>query len=260
MAIIGAILGDICGSRWEFGRPHDLDWKNVDLFDETCCYTDDTVLTVATKFAIQNELQFGSTYKEFARYYDDCGYGETFREWVWSFSYDPYGSFGNGSAMRVSPVIDIAKNEVDLLKLAIDSARCTHNHTEGMKGAYVTALCGYMAKQGASKSEIESVAAKFYPAEDYRFSVKASMTELRKDYIWDVTCQGSVPVAIRCFLDSENYEEFLRNVLSLNCDTDTLAAIGGGIAEEFYHGTGFNNEYLLNKYLDDNLYEIVMGN
>lgn len=160
--------------------------------------------------------------------------------------------------MRVSPVIDFAKSRDDIIKYATMSAECTHNHQEGIKGAVVTATCGWMAKSGASKKEIEEYASREYPAGSYyKYPVSMSMKELREVYRWDETCQGSVPAAIRCFLDSEDYESFIRNVLSFKCDSDTLGAIGGGIAEEFYKGTGFNNDELLKKYLDERLYGIV---
>lgn len=114
-----------------------------------------------------------------------------------------------------------------------------------------------MAKCGASKKEIKEYVIEQYPSSDYLWSVEKTLDEIREDYKWDVTCQGSVPVAIRCFLESEDYESFLRNVLSLKCDTDTLCAIGGGIAEEFYHGTNFDNVFLLQKYLDTKLYNLI---
>ena len=121
----------------------------------------------------------------------------------------------------------------------------------------VTAECVFMARTGATKNEIYEVAYKNYPSSEYKYGVDRSLDSYRDTYRWDVTCQGSVPVAIRCFLESEDYESFIRNVLSLPCDTDTLCAIGGGIAEEFYGGTGFDDEALLKRYLDDRLYRIV---
>lgn len=257
MAIIGAILGDIAGSRWEFGRPEDLDWKHIDLFTDECFYTDDTVLTVATKYKILNHISFADAYHKFGNDYPNCSYGGGFHTWLNFDDKKPYNSFGNGSAMRVSPVADFAPNWETATLLASQSADCTHNHPEGIKGAIVTSACCWLAKNGASKNDIEKWASERYPAEQYRFPVSMSLRELREKYRWDVTCQGSVPVAIRCFLDSEDYESFIRNVLSLTCDTDTLCAIGGGIAEEFYHSTGLDEEYLLKKYLDDNLYKIV---
>lgn len=114
-----------------------------------------------------------------------------------------------------------------------------------------------MARTGASKEEIYDYARKNYPPGAYQYSVEYKLDDYRDTYKWNATCQGSVPAAIRCFLESENHGSFLRNVHSLPCDRDTLCAIGGGIAEEFYHGTGFDDEYLLKRYLDDTLYQIV---
>lgn len=257
MAIIGAILGDIAGSRWEFGRPKDLDWEHIDLFTDDCFFTDDTVLTVATKYALQNNVSFADAYHKFGNDYPNCSYGSNFDTWLHFDDKEPYNSFGNGSAMRVSPVVDFTETKDAVLWEATQSAICTHDHPEGIKGAKVTAACAWMAKRGATKKEIEEYANRKYPQNDYMFPVSMSLKELRVKYRWDVTCQGSVPVAIRCFLDSEDYESFIRNVLSMHCDTDTLCAIGGGIAEEFYHVTGFNEDELLRKYLDERLYKIV---
>lgn len=257
MAIIGAILGDIAGSRWEFRRPKDLDWEHIDLFTDGCFFTDDTVLTVATKYALQNNVSFKEAYHKFGNKYPNCSYGCGFESWLGSKWSKPYNSFGNGAAMRVSPVVDSAITHAQVMSRAIRTAECTHNHPEGIKGAGVTAVCAWMAKTGASKTEIEEYASRQYTAKEYRFPVSMTLKELREVYRWNETCQGSVPVAIRCFLDSENYESFIRNVLSLPCDTDTLCAIGGGIAEEFYHGTGFDEDELLRKYLDESLYKIV---
>jgi ADP-ribosylglycohydrolase len=252
MAIVGAILGDIAGSKWEFVDPSMYDYKTVELFTTANYFTDDTVLTVATKYALKNELDFSSVYRMFGNRYPDRGYGIRFRNWLANESAGSYYSCGNGSAMRVSPVVDFSKHKVK--ELAYKTAACTHDHPEGMRGAMVTAVCGNMASKGASKRDILQFAESEYP------SMRGmTLRNLRESYCWDDTCQGSVPVAIRCFIESEDYENFLRNVLSLDCDTDTVAAIGGGIAEEFYKGTGFDEEVLLQKYLDEYLYDIVMS-
>lgn len=257
MAIIGAILGDIAGSRWEMGRPDDLDWKHIELFTDGCFFTDDTVLTVTTRYALKLKMNFADAYKQFALWYPNVSYGAAFSNWVHSDTMRPYGSFGNGSAMRISPIVEYANDEAELKKIVCESVSCTHNHQEGLKGAEVTAVCAWMAGHGAAKNDILKYALFMYPADKYRFSPAMSLTTLRECYSWDVTCQGSVPVAIRCFMESEDYESFIRNVLSLKCDTDTLCAIGGCIAEEYYGRTGFEDSTLLSKYLDARLLGIL---
>lgn len=260
MAIIGAILGDIAGSQYEFPskRPTKLDWKYCGLFTDKCNFTDDTVMTLAVKSAIKNNKSFEELYREFGRKYQNVGYGEMFDMWLFHDDEKAYNSFGNGSAMRCSYIGEYFNSEKEVKEWAIKSAECTHNHPEGIKGAVTTAMCVYMARTGATKDEIFQYVKLQYPLEDYQYSVEKSISDYRNSYHWNANCQGSVPVAIRCFLESESYESFLRNVFSLRCDMDTLCAIGGGIAEEFYHGTGLNNEELLKEYLDDYLYNIVI--
>lgn len=257
MAIVGAILGDIAGSRWERKRENTLDWKHIELFTDKCFYTDDTVLTLATKYKFQNHISFVDSYHKFGNDYPKCGYGGRFYRWLSSYDKKAYNSYGNGAAMRCSYIGEYFNTESEVIEWATKSAECTHNHPEGIKGAVVTSMCIYMAKKGASKAEILDYARKQYPMTSYEYSVEYELNKYRDTYKWDASCQGSVPVAIRCFLDSEDYESFIRNVLSLNCDTDTLCAIGGGIAEEFYQGTGFNEEWILKNYLDDDLYKIA---
>lgn len=257
MAITGTILGDIAGSQYERRRPTDLDHRKCELFTERCRFTDDTVLTLAVKHAIQNKLPYADTIRDFARRYPNAGYGKSFVSWVNNKNSGAYNSFGNGSAMRCSYIGEHFDTEAEVVGQAKSSAECTHNHPEGVKGAIVTAMCVYMARTGASKEEILKYTAKNYPKSDYRYSSEYKLEEYRDSYQWDVSCQGSVPVAVRCFLESEDYESFLRNVFSLTCDMDTLCAIGGGIAEEFYHGTGFDDDKLLKEYLDEYLYGIL---
>lgn len=259
MAIIGAILGDISGSQYEFDgiKPKNLDYKKCDLFTENCRFTDDTVMSLATKVALQKNLPFVDAYRQFGRMYPNAGYGRMFYHWIHSDSMIAYNSFGNGSAMRCSYIGEFFDKEEDVIAFATQSAECTHNHPEGIKGAVVTAMCIYMARKGASKKEIFEYAKREYPKEFYKYSVTYALNEIRSIYQWDVTCQGSVPVAIRCFLESNNYESFLRNAYSLPCDLDTICAIGGGIAEEYYKGTGLDVDSILLKYLDKYLYSIL---
>ncbi len=257
MAVIGAILGDISGSQYEFSRPKSLDWKKCELFTGKCRFTDDSVMTLAAKQAVQQGTPFEDAYRELGRKYPKAGYGGMFRRWLQDSGMGAYNSYGNGSAMRCSYIGEHFGTEQEVMEWAEKSAACTHNHPEGMKGAVVTAMCIYMARTGAQKSDILAYAVKNYPKDTYRYSVAFELNSYRDTYSWDVTCQGSVPVAIRCFLESEDYESFLRNVYSLSCDMDTLCAIGGGIAEEFYHGTGFEDDLLLQKYLNEELYQAV---
>jgi ADP-ribosylglycohydrolase len=259
MGLIGSILGDIAGSPYALEMPEEeLDYKNMELFTDKCEFTDDTVLSVATKDAVYYGLNFGKCYKEYGRVYPNIGWGKMFKDWFMSDNNAPYNSYGNGSAMRVGYISEVSKDEIDVQSLSVLSAVCTHNSKEGIKGAIVTAMCGYMAKSGSSKDDIFMYTKKMYNKDEYAYPVTMSLNELRQEYSWQVSCQGSVPVAIRCFLESDNYESCIRNVLSLKCDADTLACIAGGIAENYYGTTGLDNDALLKKYLNKNLYDIVV--
>lgn len=257
MAIIGTILGDIVGSQYEHRRPKDLDYKHCSLFTDHCRFTDDTVMTLAAKKSIINNIPFADSYRDLGRQYPYVGYGGKFQAWLRKGDAGAYQSFGNGSAMRCSYVGEYFNTEKEVEEWAAKSAECTHDHEEGIKGAVVTAMCIYMARTGAAKEDIYKYALHSYPSENYEYGVNREIKDYRDGYKWDATCQGSVPVAIRCFLESEDYESFIRTVYSLPCDMDTLCAIGGGIAEEFYGGTGLEEGKLLRRYLDKNLYELV---
>ena len=260
MAIIGSILGDIAGSCHEFKRPESRDWKHMELFTDNNFFTYDTVLTCGTKLAIKNSgNKFSKYYRSICRRYPNLSYGNSFREWFESDDMPPYKSYGNGSAMRISPIIDAGFCVMDECILAAESAASTHNHEEGIKGVLVTAECIRMAKDGHTKTNILNYVNQRYPPEEYGYAATHDMKWLRKNYSWNDTCQGSGPVAIRCFIDSDSCEGFLRNVLSLYADADTLCCIGGGIAEEYYGKTGFDDDILLRRYLDDYLYGIVVS-
>lgn len=261
MSLIGAVLGDIAGTQYEFPRmrPKDLDWQRCDLFTDRCYFSDDSVMSIATKYAIDNGVSFQKAYRMFGNKYPNAGYGGLFDSWLTDDDPKPYKSFGNGSAMRVSYVADKFNCEKDIIEWATESAGVTHNHPEGIKGAVVTAMCAYMAKSGATKTDIYNYAKTQYPEEEYgNYSVEKTLDEIRSAHQWNATCQGSVGVAIKCFLDSEDYKSCLRNVFSIKCDMDTLCSIAGGIAEAFYGTTGMDNELILKKYLDSYLLNIVL--
>lgn len=261
MAVKGAVLGDILGSQYEFKRPADLDWANCPLISgRPIGFTDDTVMTLAVKKAILEKKDFVETMVEVGRKYPRCGYGRSFRRWILSDDHIPYNSWGNGSAMRTSYIGEAFEDYDEMQRVAAEVAAVSHNHPEGIKGAVVTATCIWMAKHGKSKKEIYDYVLKEYPISDYQYSIGYSLDEMRPRYEWDVSCQGSVPAAMRCFYESTDYESFIRNIFSLPCDSDTFGAIAGGVAEEFYGGFGnVYADFIIDEYLDDYLYEILIA-
>jgi ADP-ribosylglycohydrolase len=224
--MLGVIAGDIIGSVYERVPIKTTDFP---LFQQHSKFTDDTVMTVATASAILDGRPYGRTYRELARRYPDAGYGESFYNWMQSDSDEPYNSWGNGSGMRVAPV-GFAFNSVQtVLREARLSAAPTHNHPEGVKGAQAIAYAVYSARTGSTKKQIrDGIARRF------GYDVKRSLDEIRERYTFDVSCQGSVPEAILAFLESENFEHAIRLAVSLGGDSDTLAAMAGGIAHAFY--------------------------
>lgn len=224
--MLGAIAGDIIGSVYEY---HPLKTKSFPLFGETSKFTDDTVLTIAAASAILNSDDYGASIAMFAGRYPHADYGGLFTRWLQSLNKSPYNSWGNGSAMRVSPV-GFAFDSVDeILNEARKSAEVTHDHPEGIKGAQATALAVYLARTGTSKGEIKGEIVK-----RFAYDLSRKLDEIRPAYSYDVSCQGTVPEAIIAFLESESFEDAIRNAVSLGGDSDTLACITGGIAQAFY--------------------------
>lgn len=224
--MIGAIAGDIIGSVYEHNS---IKTKNFPLFSPSSRFTDDTVLTVAVAYSIISESSYRDAVKEIGNRYPNAGYGGTFIKWLLSKDAGPYNSWGNGSAMRVSPVGFAFKSVEEVLKHARMTAEITHNHPEGIKGAEATALAVYLARQGIGKKGIKEQI-----KERFGYNLDRTVDEIRAVYSFDISCQGTVPEAIISFLDSESYEDAIRNAISLGGDSDTLACIAGGIAEAFY--------------------------
>ncbi len=244
----GAIAGDIIGSVWE-GRS--IKTKQFPLFDRHAQFTDDTVLTVATAYAILHGIPYGEAYKEFGRAYPGRGYGANFQNWITQPGIRPYGSFGNGSAMRVGPIGWAFPSMTEVLQEAEKSAACTHNHREGIKGAQAVAVAIHLAKNGTPKEEIRNeLEIKF----DYDLS--RPLNEIRKHYGFDISCQGSVPEAIIAFLESTSFEDTVRNAVSLGGDTDTQACIAGSIAEAYYN-VPFKIVTYAKKKLDETILRII---
>jgi ADP-ribosylglycohydrolase len=224
--MIGAIAGDIIGSVYEFGRTKS---KEFPLFGPDSHFTDDTVLTVAVANAILTDCDYRRAVLELGRCYPNSGYGGYFRGWLGSSDPKPYNSWGNGSAMRVSPVGFAFNSVEDVLREAARTAEFTHNHPEGVKGAQATALSVFLARTVRDKDLIRTeITTRF------GYDLARTVDEIRPSYGFDESCQRTVPEAIIAFLDSTSYEDAIRNAVSLGGDSDTLACITGGIAEAFY--------------------------
>ncbi len=226
--MIGAIAGDIIGSVYE-GNP--VKHKDFPLFTPRSTFTDDTVLTVAVVDVLLTGGDYRETFWRYHREYPDRGYGFGFTQWATSTQAHPYHSFGNGSAMRVSPVGWAFDTLEAVVEEAKRSAEVSHNHAEGIKGAQATAAAIFLARTGHTKQEIRD-----YVASTYQYDLNRSLDSIRPQYAFDVSCQGSVPESIISFLESKHYEDAIRNAISLGGDSDTMACIAGAIAEAYYGG------------------------
>jgi len=234
--MIGSLIGDIAGSFYEFCN---IKTKDFELFQDMDHFTDDSVMTIATADWLLNGGKPETYYSDWANEYPSAGYGGAFHQWFREYEHygysAPYNSFGNGSAMRVGPVGWAFDTKDETLAAAKQSAECTHNHPEGIKGAQATALCIFMARNGASKDEIRHAI-----VTEIGYDLGFTIDEIRPIYGWEskfgngVTCQASVPQAIVAFLDSTDFEDAIRNAVSIGGDSDTIACIAGSIAEAFY--------------------------
>ena len=234
----GAILGDIIGSRFEFDRGGKT--KDFELLTTEDKYTDDSVMTVAVAEGLLNAGKNASveeiedscieSMKKWGKRYPNAGYGQRF--WVWLFSKKeegPYGSYGNGSAMRVSAAGWLYDSIERTREVAKATAKVTHNHPEGIKGAECTAAVIFLARTGSSKEEMEE-----YVIREFGYNFTETLDEMRARHEHVESCQDSLPKALRSFFDGNSYEDVVRNAVSLGGDTDTLAAIAGAMAEAFY--------------------------
>jgi ADP-ribosylglycohydrolase len=252
--MLGAIIGDMVGSPFEFDE-NNIKTCDFPLWNEGTRFTDDSVMTVATGRALMDVLgdeghsdtrargrassgplsdnvyrrAFVSRMQEFGRAFIDVGYGARFRAWLLDEDPQPYHSWGNGSAMRVSPVAWCFDSLEEVEHVAELSASVTHDHPEGIRGAKATAGSAFLARTGASKGEIAR-----YISDTCGYDVSFTLDEIRPGYSFDVSCQGSVPQALRAFLESDSYEDAIRKAISLGGDSDTIAAICGAVAEPFW--------------------------
>ena len=245
--MIGAIIGDVVGSRFEFDNHKS---KDFELFTDECFVTDDSIMTLAvakalleTERTLKNDEDGFRLSKEYfdrltentvlymqtiGRKYPNCGYGGRFGKWIFSENPKPYDSYGNGATMRISPVASISASEEEIKALSKAITGVSHNHVEGLKGAESTAMAIYLARTGHGKDEIRKVVS------DQYYNLDFCLDDIRAAYRFNETCQETVPQAIQAFLEAESFEETIRNAISLGGDSDTLAAIAGSIAEAYY--------------------------
>jgi len=251
--MIGAIIGDIVGSRWEFNPTNDY---NFEWLSKENGFTDDTICTVGVADALLNERDFGESIHDWCNRYPSPmgGYGGRFAQWVHSVNPLPYNSFGNGSAMRVSPVAHWYDNIDEVLDAAAATALPSHNHDEGIKGAQTVALALFMAKQlGTEASEhIDDILNECVQFSNYDINIK------KEDVInrFDETCQGTVPVALWIIGISDSFEDAVRKAVSLGADADTLGAIVGSIAEAIW-GIPEGTKLEIQEYLPAEMKEII---
>ena len=228
--IIGTISGDIIGSEYEFNP---IKTKDFEFFSSKSKFTDDTVMTLAiAKWLCEDKSSKDvliKNLKYFGNLYPDAGYGARFSQWLFQESPNPYGSWANGSAMRVSPCAWVADSLAEAQKLAKISANVTHNHPDAVKGALATCDAIYLARTGTGKGKIKN-----HIEHMYGYDLSSFIDEIRPTYSFDVSCNGSVPEAILCFLEANDFEDTIRNAVSLGGDADTQAAIAGSIASAYW--------------------------
>ncbi len=250
--MIGAIIGDIAGSIYEWNQ---IKTKEFPFFGAKCVFTDDSVCTIAVADILLHGLPPAETMQKWCRRYPGRGYGGMFGQWIYEEEPKPYNSFGNGAAMRVSPAAFLHREGLDKALAASDKVtEITHNHPEGMKGARATTHAIWLAFQNEKPDAIREVI-----TTEYGYDLTESVDDIRPDYSFDVTCQGTVPQAITCAIESISFEDAIRNAISLGGDADTLGAIAGAIAEAMHGIPTEMVERVKDKYLAeaDDILEII---
>ncbi len=253
--MIGAIIGDIVGSRFEFDNYR---VKDFNLFTNECFPTDDSIMTVAIGKAILEcngnfadlSKRAVSCMQELGRPYPNCGFGGSFYEWIYSDNPNPYNSFGNGAAMRISAVGFVARNMDEIKNLSYAVTSVSHNHPEGLKGAESVAAAIFLARQSKTKEEIRK-----YIENNY-YKIDFTLNEIRDSYEFNETCQNTVPQALEAFFESQDFEDALRNAISIGGDSDTLAAITGSIAEAYF-GVPYAIRKKAESYLDNKTFRAI---
>lgn len=246
--MIGAIAGDIIGSIYE---RYNIKSTHFPLFKPTSKFTDDTVMTIAVADVLLNGKDYTLTLQEYGKRYLKAGYGRSFRKWISDANPQPYNSWGNGSAMRVSPIAYAFSTMDEVLAEAERSAEITHNHPEGIKGAKATAAAVFMARKGKSKQQIKD-----FIQTHFKYDLERKLKAIRPIYKFDVSCQGSVPESIIAFLESKNVEDAIRLGISIGGDSDTIASIAGAIAYAYYKEISTEILEGVRSRLDDELWDV----
>jgi ADP-ribosylglycohydrolase len=247
--MLGAIAGDVIGSVHEATATK---FKFFPLFTPESCFTDDTVLSVAVAECLLQGGDFAGAYHDYFHRYPLAGYGGNFIRWAGGRLPGPYNSFGNGSAMRVSPVAWAFSTLDEVLDWAKRSAEVTHNHPEGIKGAQATAAAVFLARKKHDKNALRE-----YIEQTFEYDLSETLDEIRPNYCFDVSCQGSVPQALIAFLESTDFEDAIRNAISLGGDADTMACIAGAVAEAHYGGVPVEIAEQTLALLDEQLLDVV---
>lgn len=256
--MLGAIIGDIAGSAYEFNRTNNYDFE---MFNQDCGFTDDTICTIAIADAILEHKDYGESLHEWCSRYPHPkgGYGGRFHQWVMSDYPKPYNSLGNGSAMRVSPIAWAFLNTVSVVNEAADSAKCTHDHPEGIKGAEAVALAihfGDEIRRLSTRIDKQEILEKFKPVLEYtRYNINIRRADVLNKF--DETCPGTVPVALWIISESNGFEDAIRKAVSLGADADTLGAIVGSIAEAIW-GVPTNMAVKAMSYLPSEMKSVVL--
>ena len=244
--MLGAIIGDIAGSIYE-PKDNRIKTKDFPFFSETCRFTDDSVCTTAVADTLLHDFPPAETMRKWGKRYPNCGFSQIFKTWIYAESEAdaPNCTFRNGAAMRVSPAVFLNRDDLNAALLAADKVTViSHDHPEGIKGARATTHAIWLAYRGESATAIREVV-----AAEYGYDLTQTVDDIRPDYTFDMTCQGAVPQAVTCALESENYEDAVRNAISLGGDSDTLGSIAGAIAEAL-HGIPENiKEQAKSRYL-----------
>lgn len=246
--VIGAIAGDIIGSIYE--------WENIKttefpLFQDNCFFTDDSVLTIALAESILAGKSYSDLIREYYIRYPHCGYGGKFKQFAQGLITEPYNSYGNGSAMRTSPVGCAYDSLDEVLKKAKEYASVSHNHSNGIKGAQAVSAAIFLARKRMNKEHIKN-----YVEETFGYDLSSNCDTIRPTYTFNETCQGTVPEAFICFLEGNSFESCIRLAISLGGDSDTLAAITGSISGSFY-GVPAEIASKAESYLDDKLLKVL---